>query len=114
MKQTPPRKRDYPLWWLLLGISRLPFPALYLLSDFFYLILYRLAGYRKKVVAANLANSFPEKTEAERQQLIPLFYRNLCDVIVETLKLASISPEEMRRRTSFVNKPVLENYVAAG
>jgi KDO2-lipid IV(A) lauroyltransferase len=114
MNNNPPRKRDYPLWWLLLGFSRLPFPVLYLFSDFLYLILYRLAGYRKKVVAANLANSFPEKTEAERSKLVPLFYKNLCDVIVETVKLASIGPEEMQRRAHFPDLPLLRQYVDAG
>lgn len=114
MTNSPPRKRDYPLWWLLLGLSKLPFPVLYLLADFFYIILYHLVGYRKKVVAANLANAFPEKTEDERAELARLFYRNLCDVIVETLKLASISPEELRRRIRFTNLSLLQDNINAG
>jgi Kdo2-lipid IVA lauroyltransferase/acyltransferase len=42
----------------------LPFPLLYLFSDLVYWILYRLLGYRRGVVRANLVNSFPDKTEA--------------------------------------------------
>jgi KDO2-lipid IV(A) lauroyltransferase len=111
---NPPRKRDYPLWWLLLGISKLPFPVLYLLADFFFLILYRLAGYRKKVVAQNLANSFPEKSFTERKQIEVLFYRNLCDVIVETIKLASIKPADLKTHARFINMEAVEEYIRKG
>ena len=41
-------------------ISLLPYRALYVLSDFFYLVFYHLVGYRKKVVRGNLTRSFPE------------------------------------------------------
>lgn len=111
---NPPRKRDYPLWWLLLGISKLPFPVLYLLSDFFFFILYRLAGYRKKVVAQNLANSFPEKSLSERKHMEVGFYRNLCDVIVETIKLASIKPTELKARVQYFNMEAVETLIQNG
>src|SRR5690606_22133956 len=110
MQSFPPKKRYYPLWWLLLAVSRLPFPLLYLLSDFLYLIAYRFLGYRKNVVKQNLERSFPEKTAAEIEILVPAFYHNLCDVIVETLKLATISKTEMQRRTSH---PGAEDFMQA-
>ena len=46
------------LWYLL---SLLPFCIHYLFSDLVYLILYRMIGYRMKVVRQNLTTSFPEK-----------------------------------------------------
>lgn len=53
----------YPLLWL---ISRLPFKVIYFISDGVYVLLYKIIGYRKKVVRDNLALVFPEKSEEER------------------------------------------------
>ena len=64
------------LWYLL---SLLPFWVHYLLSDFIYLVLYRLIGYRVKVVRENLTTSFPEKSEAEIREIERKFYHRLCD-----------------------------------
>ena len=50
--------------WCLLSL--LPFCIHYLFSDFVYLILYRLIGYRVKVVRNNLTTSFPEKQRSWR------------------------------------------------
>jgi len=79
-------------------ITLLPLRVLYLFSDLFYLVLYYLAGYRRKVVAANLRNAFPEKSEAERKKIERGFYKHLCDLIVETLKATHMSPKQISRR----------------
>ena len=47
-------------------VSSLPFWLMYRISDLFFVIIYHILGYRKKVVMENLHNSFPEKTEEER------------------------------------------------
>ena len=53
----------YPIvYGLFFLLSMLPFRVLYCISDFFYLLVYRLIGYRKKVVRNNLTSSFPEKS----------------------------------------------------
>jgi KDO2-lipid IV(A) lauroyltransferase len=97
-----------------MAISKLPFSVLYLLSDFLYLVIYRFIGYRKKVVRQNLVNSFPEKPAAEIDLLVPAFYANFCDIIVETLKLASVSAEEFRKHVTLTNTQIVEPFVAAG
>jgi KDO2-lipid IV(A) lauroyltransferase len=79
-------------------ITLLPLRVLYLFSDFFYLVLYYMAGYRRKAVATNLRNAFPEKSQAERIQIERRFYRHLCDLIVETLKVTHMSPGQISRR----------------
>lgn len=83
---------------LIYFISILPFPLLYLLSDLSFLLVYFVIGYRKKVVDENLEKSFPEKSEKERLRIRLKFYRHFCDVIFETLKLATISKKAFRRR----------------
>ena len=55
----------YPFIFIL---TRLSFSALYALSDFLYIVLYKWVGYRKKVVFENLRNSFPHKTESRLKQ----------------------------------------------
>ncbi|QKJ29810.1 lysophospholipid acyltransferase family protein [Mucilaginibacter mali] len=79
-------------------ISLLPFWMLYLISDVLYLILYRIIGYRTRVVRENLANSFPEKSAADRLAIEKKYFHYLGDLIMETIKMLSISPQEARRR----------------
>ncbi len=86
---------------LIYFISVLPFPALYLLSDCCYLLLYHVIGYRKKVVRQNLNNSFPDKSNAELRRIERSFYHYLCDLILETFKTLTISRSTALRRCTF-------------
>ena len=82
----------------IIPISRLPFPVLYLVSDFCFLLLYYLIPYRKKVVKLNIRNSFPEKSEKEIEIITRKFYQNFCDIILETFKTFTISEKELKKR----------------
>ena len=86
------------LWY---ALSLLPFWILYLISDFFFLIVYYLVRYRRKVVRDNLSQSFPEKSLSEIIAIEKRFYHFFCDYIVETLKMCSISDKEMSKRMVF-------------
>lgn len=85
----------YPILKLL---SLLPLPILYLLSDFVYFLMYRVFGYRKKVVLHNLQTAFPEKSEEETEQIMKEFYHNLCDTFIEIIKLISWNKDEIVKR----------------
>lgn len=76
----------------------MPFRLLYALSDFLYLVIYRMAGYRKEVVMENLRRSFPEKKNEELKEIAAAFYRHLCDLFLETFKTLTISHEDMLKR----------------
>lgn len=76
-------------------ISLLPFWVLYRVSDLFFVIIYYVLGYRKKVVLDNLRNSFPEKSEQELKKIAFDFYRYLCDLFLETFKTLTISKKQM-------------------
>ncbi len=82
-------------------VSLLPFPILYLLSDTVYLLLYHVAGYRRKVVEENLRNAFPEKSEQEIRKISSRFFRYLCDLFLETFKTLTISKKSMVKHCSF-------------
>ncbi len=94
----------YGIWYLL---SLLPFCVHYLFSDFVYLILYRLIGYRVTVVRNNLTTSFPEKSEAEIREIERKFYHRLCDYFVEAVKMMTMSERQIRRRMVFKNTEAL-------
>lgn len=79
-------------------ISLLPFPVIYRLSDLLFIILYHLFGYRKELVLSHLNQTFPEKTEQERQRICKAFFRNFCDVWFEMIKIISMSKEVAAKR----------------
>lgn len=99
---------------VILPISRLPFWILYLLSDFLYLILYKIIGYRTKVVHTNIRNSFPEKTNEEVKAIESKFYAHLCDLVVESIKAFTISKEEAQRRMKDRNIDLVNQYTQKG
>lgn len=90
----------FPFIWLL---SLLPFRILYIISDFIFLIIYHVIGYRKEVVLSNLRLSFPEKDEKEIQSICRKFYHHFVDVFIEMLKTFTVSKEEVHRRYTFSN-----------
>lgn len=95
-------------------IARLPFPLLYFLSDIICLLAFRMAGYRKTVIRTNLRKSFPEKSDSAIRVITRQFYRNLADVIVETIKSLHIRAEELKRRVAVKNLEVLTDYLNNG
>lgn len=98
---------------VLLPISLLPYRALYILSDGVYFLMYRVVGYRKKVVLSNIQKSFPNKTAKEHEQIASDFYRHFCDVIVESFKTFTITEQEALQRMKFVNPELLKPYAEA-
>lgn len=101
----------YPLLWL---ISILPFRLFYLLSDFVCFIIYRIVGYRKKVVRENLALTLPNLSKSELKVIEKKFYHHMCDMFMETIKTMSISPEEMDRRFQITNLELVNEYAKKG
>jgi KDO2-lipid IV(A) lauroyltransferase len=99
---------------LIMPLSLLPFPVLHRISDLLFYLIYYLIGYRKKVVFTNLSNSFPEKTESQITDLAKSFYRHLCDLIVGSIKLFSISMDDVVARSKFVNPELLDAYFEEG
>lgn len=99
---------------LILLVSKMPFRILYLLSDGVYFMLYRVLGYRKKVVRENLINAFPEKSAEERLKIEKEFYKYLPDLLLESLKMRSISKKEVLKRFHMVNPDEMKKHFAAG
>ncbi|RLD42601.1 MAG: hypothetical protein DRI86_11360 [Bacteroidetes bacterium] len=84
-------------------ISLLPHWILYGISDVIFFFVYHIFNYRKRVVFENIQNSFPEKSPDEVEQIARKFFRNLTDVMVETIKEFSISDKAIKKRFKFIN-----------
>lgn len=95
-------------------LSRLPFRILYTFSDFLYLVSYYVIGYRIKLVRKNLRNSFPEKGITELKKIEKQFYKDLCDYGVETIKLLTISKEELMKRLVYKNPEIAQPFAERG
>jgi KDO2-lipid IV(A) lauroyltransferase len=86
----------------------------YLVSDLLFILAYKIFRYRRKVVDKNLANSFPGKTQNERDQIARNFYRHICDVFVETLYFDRISISEGKNCVKYLNPELLNGYLDQG
>jgi Kdo2-lipid IVA lauroyltransferase/acyltransferase len=95
---------------VIIPLSKLPFGALYLLSDFLFVIIYHIVKYRRKVVIKNLKNSFPEKSDQEWLEIERRYYRHLCDLVVESLKGFSITEHEVKQRMVIRNPQVVDQF----
>ncbi|MDR3127075.1 MAG: lysophospholipid acyltransferase family protein [Tannerellaceae bacterium] len=95
-------------------LSCLPLGVLYVLSEGLYVIIRYVLCYRRKVVGANLAASFPEKSEEERLRIEKAFYHHFADYLVEVVKLASIGKTEIQRRAKLENPEVVNRLYAEG
>ena len=86
--------------WLL---AIMPFNVLYKFSDLLYVFMYKVVGYRRKVVQENLRNSFPEKSADELKVIERKYYHYICDYMLESVKMPFLSKDELLRRITFKN-----------
>ena len=101
----------FAVWYV---FSLLPLRILYVLSDLLFWLLYAVVGYRKVVIRKNLKESFPEKSEEELRKIERGFYRFFCDYLVETIKMMTISKENIHRRLTFKGTELVDEIVESG
>lgn len=99
---------------LLRLLARLPLPVLYVLSSILWPIAYYVIRYRRKVAHDNLLRSFPEKSKKEVGRIERAFYRHLCDIVVETVKMLHLSDAEMQKRVDVKGTELMEQAAAEG
>jgi len=97
----------YPVIWL---ISKLPMKVLYAFSDFIFLILYYIIGYRKEMVRKNLKLAFPEKSREERLQIEKKSIHHFIDIFMEMIKSFSITEKEITKRFIFKNPEIVNRF----
>lgn len=92
-------------------LGKLPLSVLYGLASSVRFIFNYVLAYRKKVIEANLKNSFPTKSDAEIRTLRNKFYGYLTDQLVEFFYGVRISPAEMIQRMRFVNEEIITSHL---
>ena len=98
----------YLLLILLWIFSLLPIQILYLISKIIRFIVYDILCYREKVVIDNIQNTFIEKSQTEVIRLKNDFYNYFFELIVEIIKLISISNDELKKRFTFTNINIIQ------
>jgi len=66
------------------------------------------------LVTKNLSLALPVKSENEINTIVQQFYHNLFDIVFETIKLLTISKDEVIKRMAKGNMSALENYRKQG
>jgi Kdo2-lipid IVA lauroyltransferase/acyltransferase len=94
--------------------SMLPFSALYRLSNGVAWLLFKVVGYRKKVVFKQLRDSFPDKSSAEINRIAWDSYRNLSDIILESFKGFSMTKADFNERYIFINPQLVHDATELG
>lgn len=95
-------------------VAILPFRVLYAFSDVFAFLMHHIVRYRYKVIEVNLRNAFPNKGSKEIKKIIHLYYRNLGDVFLESIKGYSVNTSEMLNRYYCLNPEVSNAFFAQG
>ena len=102
---------NYIIYYLfILPLSYLPYFLVYLLSDILSFIMYRIIGYRKKIITNNITNSFPEKNTNQIHKIVKQFYSHFCDLIIESFKGFSISKSEIIKRLQTNNQDLIDDF----
>ncbi len=99
------------LYYVILGLSYLPFWFWYGVSDILFVLIYFVIGYRKKVVLGNLDIAFPEKSAVEKQKIAKRFYRHFTDFLVENIKCFSLKRSTLAKRFHMINHQDLSAHI---
>lgn len=103
------------LYYLLIRpMSWLPLAITYRLSDIVALILQYVVRYRRQVISDNISTTLTHLSVQEQRRVVRRFYRHFSDLIFESIRLFSMSKDELQRRMVFVNPEVINRYYDAG
>ena len=81
---------------------------------FAYFVVYRVLRWRRRLAATNIANAFPEKTAAEREEILQQSYRNLGRFLAEACGAGMRMPRRWPARVRFVNPELITRFTAQG
>jgi len=95
-------------------MSYLPLGLIYLISHFFYVLIYYIIPYRRNVVTQNINRSFPAFSKAERAKIGKKFYHYLTFLIAEAVKNLTITESKLRQRVVVKNPELMDDLYAEG
>ncbi|MEE4198097.1 MAG: lysophospholipid acyltransferase family protein [Bacteroidales bacterium] len=95
-------------------IAIIPFWFLYQFSNVLAFLFYYVFQYRKQVILTNLRNSFPGMADQEIRRIARRTYRNLTDILVESIKGFTLSEQQIKKRFTIINPEILNEYFDQG
>ncbi len=98
----------FAYYCLIYPLSLLPLRIVYLITDFFFLILITVFPYRKAVIDKNLKLSFPNLSDHERKKIKRKFYRHFTDILAEGIKNLSFSKKQYHERITVKNHSLMD------
>ncbi len=96
--------------FLIVVFYLMPFRVFYLFSDFISLLLNHVIRYRRQVVIDNLHVAFPDKSEKEIGKIANDFYKNLADIILESIRGNAMSEKQLLKRFVIENRDAIDKY----
>jgi KDO2-lipid IV(A) lauroyltransferase len=106
-------KPGRPVWWVRL-LSHLPMVVLDRIADLLGWLAFRVFPYREHVVRENLTKAFPDLDEPALRSVMRNYYSGFAQMLVELLKGATMTPDEITRRVRIVNLDQVQGYLARG
>ena len=95
---------------LIYFIAIRPLRLLYVFCDVLSFVLYRIIGYRKKVVRDNLIRTGFGENETQRLAIEKAVYKHFCDLYLETFKSLVVSKHDIQSFFVVNNLSLLQNY----
>jgi len=92
----------------------MPLGISYLFAKFFFVMIYYVFPYRKKVVIKNIENSFPKLSPKEQTRIAKRFYHYFTELLAEAIKNLSISEKQLKKRMTVRNIALMDKLYAEG
>ena len=99
---TPEFAPAASVWWARL-LACLPLSVLYAGAGVIGWLTWRLFPYRQQLVRDNLSKAFPAFSDGELRETMRRYYLNFAQMLMEIVKSANMTPQELRRRVRVVN-----------
>lgn len=95
-------------------ISFLPLRGMLIISDVARLFTYYVIRYRRKTVAFNLRNSFPDKSPKELKRIEKAYYTHFCDLFIEIIYMLYADEKKAAKLCNFTNIEIFQTYFEEG
>ena len=109
----PVRSARRSVWWVR-WFAAIPLSTLYGFASLLALLADRVFPYRRHVVEHNLRLAFPDFDDATLRRVITDYYRGFADMLVEIIKSAALSRDELAERVRITNLELVHELLAAG
>src|ERR1700689_3333844 len=108
-----PREMQRSVWWLRL-VAPLPLRVLYALAAIIAWVTFRVVRYRADVVRENLKIAFPDADDTQLREIMRRYYSGFAQVLVEIVKSARLSAEQIRAHVEIANLKLVREPLAQG